>query len=332
MDRATVTPVDTTHVRTGLGRSVARPRWLFGVRIGKSVVMAAWPVSAMVTWLPRVTWVLTGVFGWPAITGALEGRSDAVRLIGTVGAVVVWLIGVGAMAVPAVATLTAMRAVVPLAPAIGLATVAAGVAAVDGAALIGLGTVATVVAFSADVGRAFVQASAYGDEDRHPLRPPLGFAIATIVSWLLWSAAIVTGPLLLAARSWPVGVVATVVGAAGTVVLPPRWHRLSRRWFVVVPAGLVVHDHVVLAETVMVRRSQIAGARLAPSDTGALDLTGPATGNAIEVALSEPVTVLLAATPQEPRGRAVHATALLVAPSRPGRALAATGRRRIPVG
>jgi hypothetical protein len=294
--------------------------------------MAAWPVSAMVAWLPRVMWVLTAVFGAPAVTGALDGRSDAVRVVGTTGAVVVWVVGVAAMAVPAVMTLTAMRAVVPLAPMAGLATVVAGVPAVDGAALIGFGTVATVVACSADVGRAFEQASAYGDEDRHPLRPPLGFAIATIVSWLLWCAAMLSGPLLLAARSWVAGAVVVLVAAAGTLVLPPRWHRLSRRWFVVVPAGLVVHDHLVLAETLMLRRSQVIGARLAPADTGALDLTGPATGNAIEVSSSEPVTVLLAATPREPRGRAVHATAVLVAPSRPGRALAATGRRRIPVG
>ena len=62
-----------------------------------------------------------------------------------------------------------------------------------------------------------------------------------------------------------------------------RWHKLSRRWFVLVPTGVVVHDHLVLAETLMMRRNEVVGLRLAPADTEALDLTGPAAGHAVEV-------------------------------------------------
>ena len=100
----------------------------------------------------------------------------------------------------------------------------------------------------------------------------------------------------------------------------------------VVPVGLVIHDQLVLAETLMLRRQEIAGVRLAPGDTQAADLTGPAAGHAVEISTVEPVTALFAATPKQPRGTAIHLTACLVSPTRPGLALSAAAARRLPVG
>ena len=160
---------------------------------------------------------------------------------------------------------------------------AAGAEPVDGALLLGIAAVATVVALSGDLGRVFVQASAYGEEDRHLLRPPTGYLFAVLVSWAIWAAATISGPLLLGERAWVLGGVVSGFAIVTTIWAWPRWHSLSRRWLVVVPIGLVVHDHLVLAETVMLRRQEIATARLAPSDTQAADLTGPAAGHAIEI-------------------------------------------------
>jgi hypothetical protein len=341
MDRGTTSTADTTHAEPSAATTP-------GCHVGPCAPASAnlFTVAAAtnqnddapsdpgrwVPWLLRVVWILVAVLGWPAVAGAVDDRSDAVRVVATAGAATVWVLGVAAMAVPAVSSLTAVRAVVPIAAVGGIASLLAGAPAVDGITLVALGATATIVAGSAELGRAFVQASAYGDEQRYPLRPPLGFAVATGLSWVLWVVALVAGPLLLAAKSWIAGGVVTALAVAGTVLLPPRWHRLSRRWFVIVPAGLVLHDHVVLAETLMLQRSQVAGVRLAPAGTDALDLTGPAAGNAIEVTSSDAVTALLAPTPAEPRGRTVHVTAFLVAPSRPGRALAATARRRMHIG
>ena len=156
---------------------------------------------------------------------------------------------------------------------------------------------------SGEFGRLFVQASAYGDEERHPLRPPLGFAAVAVLAWMVCAGALITGPLLLAARAWIPGAILTVIAVVGMVTLPSRWHRLSRRWLVLVPAGLALHDPVVLGETLMLRRSEVAWIRLAPVDTDAADLTGPATGHAIEVGTEALVTALLAPTRQQPHGR-----------------------------
>jgi hypothetical protein len=148
----------------------------------------------------------------------------------------------------------------------------------------------------------------------------------------VWVASSIAAVLLLADRNWIVGAAVAIAAAGGGVLGWPRWHRLSRRWFVIVPIGVVIHDQLVLAETVMLRRQDIAGIRLAPADTEAADLTGPASGHTIEVSMHEPTTVIFAATPSTPRGTAVHVRSCLVAPSRPGQALHGAVRRRLTVG
>lgn len=282
-------------------------------------------------WVLRLGWVGVLFFGWPAIDAATAGSAGAVESTARIGAGALWLVGVAAMAIPAVVSLTAVRAVVPLAVPIAIATVSSD-AGLDSALFAGAAAISTVVAFSAELGRAFVQASAYGDEDRHLLRPPFAYAAMTIATWAIWVACIIAGPLLLADRSWLIGGLCSALAAVGTVWLWPRWHKLSRRWLVIMPVGVVLHDHVVLAETMMLRRSEVAALHLAPLGTEAADLTGPASGHAVEITTHEPVTVIFAASPREPRGRVVHLTGCLVSPSRPGRALAAAKARRLPVG
>jgi hypothetical protein len=283
-------------------------------------------------WLLRALWIAVAVTGSASISTALDGRSQPVSTIGTWSTAAVWTFGVIAMAVPATTSLTATRLVVPLTVPVAIASIVATGSTLAGWALMGAGLVATAVALSGEFGEAFAQASAYGDEQRFPLRPPFGQALVGVVTWILWSGALIAAPLLLAARVWLPGALLGAFAVVAAVVLARSWHRMSRRWLVVVPVGLVLHDHVVLAETLMLRRSQVARIRLAPADTDALDLTGPATGHAVEVTTRESVTALFSSTREHPRGRAVHLTAYLAGPTRPGRLLAAAAARGLPVG
>ena len=226
-------------------------------------------------WLARLAWLLVAIVGGSAVEQAVHSRSDAVRLTAGIGCWVGWAIVMLALVIASVPTLTVVRVGVPLAAGV---TLAAGLAGADALSLVALGapaTVAIVAVFAAEFGRSFVQASAYGDEERFPLRAPAAVAIAAVVTWFVWAACLLTGPLLLAARSWIAGAVLTIAAIAGLVFLGPRWHRLARRWLVLVPAGVVLHDPVVLADTVSLRSAQVARIRLAPEDTDAADLTGP---------------------------------------------------------
>ncbi len=127
------------------------------------------------------------------------------------------------------------------------------------------------------------------------------------------------------ARSWVVATVATAVLAASVWLLPRRWHQLARRWFVLVPAGAVVHDPVVLADTLMLPRASVASIALDPDGAArrrATDLSGPTPGIGVELRLAGATTAVLAATPREPTGRTIQFTALVVTPTRPGAVLA----------
>jgi hypothetical protein len=286
-------------------------------------------IERRIAWVLLALWVGVLWFGDASIGSAADGGvADVTRIAG--GAL--WLVGVAALAVPAVVTLTVARAVVPVAvPAAAVAWIA-GADPVDAIPFLAIATLAALVVGSAELGRAFVQASAYGDEDRYLLRPPLAYLLATAITWAVWAACLLAGPMLLAHRRWVLGGILTAAAIAIAAWSLPRWHRLARRWFVLVPVGVVVHDHLVLAETLMLRRQELLGLHLAPAGTDALDLTGPASGHALEMLIHAPATAILAATPAEPRGKVVHVTGCLISPSRPGRLLAAARDRKLPVG
>jgi hypothetical protein len=278
-------------------------------------------VDRGVVWVARIGWVLVAVVGGAAPESALDGRGPAVSWVTGIGGWTTWAAVAVALAIPAVVTLTVVRVGAPLALVAAAACLLAGASTIDSALLAVTGAVTALAAFTPEFAQRWIEASAYGDEVRLPLRCPAAVAFAAGATWVVWSACLVAGPLLLAARRPIPGVALTVVAVIGTVLLGPRWHRLSRRWLVFVPAGLVVHDPVVLGETLMLRRDQVDHLGLALAGTGALDLTGPASGHAVEISTTESVTTVLAPTPTERNGRAVHTSAFLVSPLRPGATL-----------
>lgn len=285
-----------------------------------------------IPWALRLVWIGVLVAGGAAIDQATASSTDEFADVVRYAAFAGWFAGVCSMALPAVVSLTAVRLIVPIGVPVAALALVGGADSTSGLAFLSLSLLAVVVTYAALLGRVFVQASAYGEEDRYLLRPPAAYAFAALLSWTVWTALSITAILLIAHRNWIAGFLVGVAAIGGGVLGWPRWHRLSRRWFVIVPIGVVIHDHLVLAETMMLRRQEIAGIRLAPADTDAADLTGPASGHAIEVSTHEPTTAVFAATPKGPRGTAIHLRACLVAPTRPGQALHGAMRRRLPVG
>ena len=285
----------------------------------------------LLLWVARVAWLFTAIAGGAAVDAATSDRSSSVRWVAAIGGWTLWALVALALAIVSVRSLTAVRLLAPIGLIVTVASGVGGATALQ-LTLLGLPTfIAVTAVFTAGVGRVFVQSTAYGDEDRLLLRPPVAAGAAALITWVVWSPAVVAGPLLLAARSWVVGAIVTAVALAGMLFVGPRWHRLALRWLVFVPAGLVVHDPIVLADTLMLRTRQVKRMRLAPADTDAADLTGPASGYALEISTTESVSTVFAFTPSEPQGKSIHLTAFLVSPSRPGAALLIARERGIPV-
>lgn len=280
----------------------------------------------------RVVCVGLAIVGALAIGSATDGRSAAADTVATIA----WGLVVAAVAlsvvVPAPLGLAVVRLLVPASVPAMVAALLLGASSTIGVAAVALAVVASALALAAETGEAMVQAAAYGAERRLPLRTPAPLLLPATVAWLLWCALAVGGVLALCATNWVLGAVLVLLAAAlGRLVLR-RTHQLTRRWLVIVPAGVVVHDQLVLAETLMVPTSNVRLARLALAGTEAADLTGPAAGHAVEITVGEMVLALFPATAEQPKGRALHVQSFLVAPSRPGRALRALADGKVPVG
>jgi hypothetical protein len=277
-------------------------------------------------------WVVLAVLGGAAVGEALADHSRPVQLTGTVVAWVGWAAVAVAMVIPSAVGLTIVRTVVPAAVVVSVLAAIGGAGAASAGVCLGSALAMLALTGSAELGHVFAQGSAYGHERRFPLRPPVAYLLPAVVMWCLLCAAGIGGPLLLAARVWWAGVPLTALALAGTWFLGRRFHVLARRWLVLVPAGLVVHDQLVLSETFMMQKPSVTALGLALVDTQGADLTGPAAGHAVEVSLREMSTVVLAPTRQKPNGTALHVRSFLVAPSRPGRFLHAAAEGGFPVG
>ena len=282
-------------------------------------------------WVPRVLWLIATAVVPLAINSAAHDRQPLAENVALAG----WWVAAGAVVVALVVCgplgLTVSRMIVPASVPTALLSLWFGAHALPGTAAIGAALVATLTIFMAETGEALVQTAAYGDERRLPLRVPAAMLLPIVLAWVLWLGTSLTAVLLLAAGRAIVGCALLIVAGAMTWFVYQRLHHFSCRWLVSVPAGVVVHDPVVLGDTLMVMRANVLHVYLALADTEAADLTGPAAGHALEVTVHEMVPVTFPATAKDPTGRAIHAQSFLVAPSRPGRALQALADHKINV-
>ena len=282
----------------------------------------------MVTWAFRAVWASLPFAAAPALAQVFSDASRAVQLVGSAGLWLGWIVVFTASLIPTTISLTVVRLVSPCAVVAAFVSSTRHASSIAIVSAVVVAIMAVSLAYSAEFGGVFVQGSAYGDETRFPLRPPGPLVVGPLpLGWALAAAAIVSGPLLLAARSYVLGAAVTAFGVALTWIFGRRCHRLARRFLVLVPVGIVVHDHLVLSDTSMFRKSDVASVGLALDKTEAADLTGKALGNAVEIALKDFDTVVLAGTPKKPGGTALHVLSVLVSPSRPGRVLTEAARR-----
>jgi hypothetical protein len=287
-------------------------------------------MSAPFPWLLRLAWLSLPATAGTLLGAALDGRSTSAAAVAALVAWVVWAAVLLALLVPRPAGLVGLR--------VGAATavVASAWAALDTghAADIGwlvLAAVPAALAFLPATGEWLVNGAAYGDERRFLLRPPAAVLLGPILlAGAATGAGLVAGPLLLGARAWIAGVVALVVGMPAAVVSARALVRLTERWVVLVPAGLVVKDHTVLVEPMLFRREDIERLGPAPAGSDATDLTAGTFGLALELRLAVSYQVSqVIGRGQKPVPRDLDA--VLVTPTRPGALVAEAARRRIRV-
>ena len=278
----------------------------------------------------RAAWVVLPLALGPAVAEALHDLSPGPRSTASTALWLLWAVGLTVTLVPLPVTLTALRLGVPALAAVALWSAPAGTDAFRTTAGLAATTLVVAVAFSASTSDRFVDGASYGDERRFLLRTP-GPVVLMLgpMATLAALAGLAIGPVLLLDARWVAGGLAVALGVPTTALAVRALHRLSRRWIVLVPAGLVLHDHLALAEPTLLQRAGLARIGPAAVDTDAADFTQQARGLALEVRCREPHDVLPAG-----RGRTTEVAAIeafLCSPNRPDVVLDEAGRRRLPV-
>lgn len=278
-------------------------------------------------WLIRGLWAALPFTTGPALAAALDSASRPVQLVSSGGLWLGWAVGMVAAFAPHPIALTALRVV---APAGVLATGVAAAAGHPSALAVAWATVACAWAFAPAFGAVCINGPAYPNERRFLLRPPGALLLGPLpMFWMLSVLGVGAGPLLLAARQWVFGGLALVVGWPLAGLLLKSLHNLSRRWAVFVPAGMVLHDPVVLFDPTLFKRQDVTAFRPATAaDAGLFDLSQRAPGAGIAVELDELTTITLL-KPGRREGVAIHASGFRFTPTRPGAVIEEARRRRI---
>jgi len=291
-------------------------------------------------WLLRALWVALPLLAGPAAADALASWAGGPQVVGAIELWGAWAVGVVALLAPRPVGLTALRTIAPallVAALVALATGATGDLA--GWAALAVTGACTVGAFDDPIAIASANSTAYGDERRYPLRTPPGLYLGPLpLARVVVAAALVAGPLLLADGRIGLGLLALVLGAPLVVVGGRALHGLSRRWLVLVPAGVVVVDPLTLADPMLFVRRHVRSLRplaVGPrsprgTDGSVLDLRLGAGLGSLAIALDEEADLVRAARGRH-GGRTVHASEILVAVTRRAELLDAAAERRVRV-
>ena len=291
-------------------------------------------------WVARVAWVALALIP-SGIAPTLASHGRIAQVVFTLGAWALWGLGTLAIFWLSPHSLSALRMVAPLAAAGLVGFVFASLSTFSEVAFgdvawplvgVAVAVLALVCIFLPAFGSLHVQASAYGDEKRLLLRVPAAQIAPIAVSYLVLVAVVVATLFAAAGEGWWLAAVCLVLTVLLFRVVVKSLHRFSRRWLVVVPAGVVVHDELLLAETFMVRTTAVTRVELSATSGEALNLTGDIAGVrrqlVLVVQLREAEKLALSPYLAKMLGTldALHVQSYAVAPTLAGHALAALTR------
>jgi hypothetical protein len=268
----------------------------------------------------------------PLLADALDPRDGLFRRGVSIALWAAWALTLVATAILRPWTLTLVRIAAPASCAAALWAAIAHGAHTNTAVGLAAAVITTVSALLPTTGDVFADGASYGDERRFLLRVPGPYLLGPIpLAWAVVVAGITAGPLLLLARQWIVGAVVTVVGALAAWRTARSLAALTTRWLVFVPAGVVVHDPITLAEPTLFPRANVTSFGPAPADTDAVDLTANALGLALQIDLAapQPVPCLTRPTTRRRDAEARVVDRLMVTPTRPGAVVAEARARKV---
>lgn len=282
-------------------------------------------------WLAIGLWTATLVAGLFALPDVFTGRSHVVAVVAAIEFWIAWGVVWLAMLVPRTLGLTVVRLLVPTSVIVAIAALVAGAPLPAGSVFLAIALLTTASCLSATTTDAFVDGSSYGPEQRFSLRVPSGLALLAVpATWVVATIGL-TAPLLFAARVWVAAAIVLVIAAAAARFAVRSIHALSNRWIVFVPAGMVIHDPLMLDDAMLIARRSVHVLGPALADTDATDLSQGTFGLALQVDVEEPIELAIRGNRRGEPDK-VTTSRVVFTPLRPGALLESARSHRIPIG
>ena len=288
--------------------------------------------ESLTTATMRVIWLFLPLLCGPSLADSFNDFNLLLRTTVSISLWAFWALILLSTLIATPVSLAIIRIGAPAAAALSLWRALETSGSFSG--IIGLiaGTVAASIALSAPLGDRFSDGVSYGDERRFLLRAP-GPVLLLFgpLAWLTSLAGLTVGPILLLNKNLLFGSLISLCGFPLSAIASNAIYQLGRRWLVLVPAGILLHDHLSVGDPTLIPRNQLANFSPAKVETNALDLSQNSFGLSLEIQCLTPLSMMLRTGPRKTSSENSVVESFLINPARPNVLLAEAQKRDLRV-
>jgi len=284
------------------------------------------------TGIMRVIWISLPLLCGPSLA---DSFNDFKLLLRTTVSISLWTFWVLILLSTLIATpisLAIIRIGAPAAAALSLWSALETSGSVSGIIGLAASAITACVALSAPLGDKFSDGASYGDERRFLLRAP-GPVLLLLgpLAWLTSVAGLTVGPILLLNKNFLLGSLISLCGFPLAALASNAIYQLGKRWLVLVPAGILLHDHLSVGDPTLIPRNQLANFSPAKVETNALDLSQNSFGLSLEIQCLTPLSMMLRTGTRKTTNETSIVESFLINPVRPNVLLAEAQKRGLRV-
>jgi len=288
--------------------------------------------ESVTTGIMRVIWISLPLLCGPSLA---DSFNDFKLLLRTTVSISLWTFWVLILLSTLIATpisLAIIRIGAPAAAALSLWSALETSGSVSGIIGLAASAITACVALSAPLGDKFSDGASYGDERRFLLRAP-GPVLLLLgpLAWLTSVAGLTVGPILLLNKNFLFGSLISLCGFPLAALASNAIYQLGKRWLVLVPAGILLHDHLSVGDPTLIPRNQLANFSPAKVETNALDLSQNSFGLSLEIQCLTPLSMMLRTGTRKTTNETSIVESFLINPVRPNVLLAEAQKRGLRV-
>ena len=281
-------------------------------------------------WIIRVLWLALPLLCGPSLEKSFHDLDSLLRTTVSISLWTLWALIFVATLITSPISLAIVRIGVPAAAALCLWCSLETDGSTSGIIGFVASGFATSIALSAPLGDKFSDGASYGDERRFLLRAPGPVSLFFgPLAWLITVTGLTLGPTLLLNQNFLLGSLLSLCGLPLAAIASNAIYQLGKRWIILVPAGIVLHDHLSVGDPTLINRNQLTNLSPAVIGTDALDLSQGSFGLSLQVSCSTPLSIMLRKGTKRNVSENSIVESFLINPARPNVLLAEAEKRNM---